>query len=95
MNKKEQIKRPEVKLCIKTYKIPITIEKGEVKETTLDLKEDMVILKKEITVDPNTENLSLKIPEYGKQVSKYNSNQKRITLELGRDHINKQILTKQ
>ena len=49
MNKKEQIKRPEVKLCIKTYKIPITIEKGEVKETTLDLKEDMVILKKEIT----------------------------------------------
>lgn len=95
MKKKETVKRPEVRLCIKTYKIPITIVGGEVIESITDLKENMVILKNEITIDPNTENLSLKIPEHSKAVGKYNSNQKRITLELGRDYINKQILTKQ
>ena len=87
--------KKSITLIIKTYKIPCTIEDGKVVQSTFDLTDDMIINSKEITLDPTKDNLQLKIPEESKKVGTYNKNQEKITLQMERDYIHKQILTKQ
>lgn len=94
---KEKYKKPDpiVRLSIRTYKIPVTIEDGKIIQSTVDLTDDMISKTQNIEIDRTKENVSLKIPEYTKNVATYNSNQEKYTLQLKRDYISKQILTKQ
>lgn len=87
--------KKSITLIIKTYKIPCTIEDGKVVQSTFDITDDMIINSNEITLDPTKDNLQLKIPEESKKVGIYNNNQEKITLQMKRDYIHKQILTKQ
>lgn len=84
----------KISLEIRTYKIPIEIVGEEVKEKTLDLTEDMIVRKETKELDRAIDNVSLKIPEISRDVHNYNQRQVKITLELRRDYILKQIVTK-
>ena len=84
-----------IELFLKTYRIPIMIiSEDELVEKTMELTDNMLVSSTCIKIDPSKENVGLRITEYSKKVGRYNSNQKKITLDLRRDYINKQIITK-
>ena len=95
MKKKQPQALTELKLIIRSYKVPIKIEDDKVIPLTIDYTEDMITKQEEIVIDREKDNLQLKLQEYAEKVSKYNGMQEKFTLNSGRDYINKKIITKQ
>ena len=82
-------------LEITTYKVPIKIdEEGNVVETDLDYKDDMVIENEPITWDSEIDNIQLKIPELSKKLAAWNKSQLVVCKTLNKDYIKKKVLKK-
>lgn len=94
MKKGQEIPNPEIKLSIKSFKIPVEFGEDDVIEKTLDLTSEMVVGTEDIILDRTKDNVTLKIQEHTGKVLTYNQNQRKLALRLKRDYIIKKILTK-